>query len=94
MPQAARVQKKGSWALKPSKNKNQIGGWGWGGGGLPINSNRPLGGPYVMPLKAASGLSEDPSLTTCFFPGRVGVGGWGKLGVCHRRHRRRRTPFD
>ena len=22
-------------------------------------------------------LSEDPSLTTCFFPGRDGVGGWG-----------------
>ena len=26
-------------------------------------------------------LSEDPSLTTCFFPGRVGVGGMGKA-VC------------
>ena len=22
-------------------------------------------------------LSEDPSLTKCFFPGRDGVGGWG-----------------
>ena len=27
------------------------------------------------------GLSEDPSLTTCFFPGRVGVGD-GESRVC------------
>ena len=26
-------------------------------------------------------LSEDPSLTTCFFLGHVGMGGWGHPGV-------------
>ena len=27
--------------------------------------------------QTSKNLSEDPSLTTCFFPGRDGVGGWG-----------------
>ena len=28
-------------------------------------------------IREVEGLSEDPSLTTCFFPGRDGVGGGG-----------------
>ena len=40
----------------------------------------------------SEGLSEDPSLTTYFFPGRDGVGGDGDIQVCRRRRRRRDTP--
>ena len=50
-------------------------------GGLPISpswANRPptslRGILTYMPLRAAYGLSEDPSLTTCFFLGALG---WG-----------------
>ena len=36
----------------------------------------------MMLLQSKNGsLSEDPGLTTYFFPGRDGVGGWGYPGV-------------
>ena len=37
-------------------------------------------------------LSEDPGLTTYFFPGRDGVGGWDIQMSRRRRRRRRRDP--
>ena len=42
--------------------------------GRGILAHHPLILTY-MPLRAAYGLSEDPGLTTYFFPGRDGVGG-------------------
>ena len=47
-----------------------------------------------MGLGVGQYLSEDPSLTTCFFLGALG-GGDGESRVCViRRPRRRQTPFD
>ena len=46
-------------------------------GGLPISLRGIL---TYMALWPAYGLSEDPGLTTYFFPGRDGVGGWGYPG--------------
>ena len=55
------------------------------GGGGPI-----LGLPYgpareAPILLSCYYLSEDPSLTTCFFPGCDGMGGWDTQDACRRR---------
>ena len=55
---------------KPLKNIEKTRALGVRGGGSPLILT-------YMALRPAYGLSEDPGLTTCFFPGRDGVGGRG-----------------
>ena len=62
-------------ALKPSGDLKTVekiwgrlesggpGAWAWGPPGLPMPY---VGSSLICPLRAAYGLSEDPSLTTCF----------------------------
>ena len=78
-PQGANlVTEAGGGVPAPKQLKNleniDFGGLGVGGSPPPLG---PVSRVYVAYAWAAYGLSEDPSLTTCFFPGRDGVGGWG-----------------
>ena len=68
-----------SWGL--------LGPWGARKGGFRGGDPSALGPAYAlrgiltyMALRAAYGLSEDPGLTTCFFPGRAGLGEGNTIG--------------